>query len=231
MKNCFYCLKELPAFADLEMIEFSVICQSTLRKKLSKGETLFHQGEKISSIYLIKKGSIKLNQVTEEGRELVIDVLGSGEVLGEMALFQNKEMSCSAVAREDTMICCFSREKLEKVIKDNPALAIKIISNLGMKLNHAHEKIGDNALPLVKQRIVKTFNRFAKEYGSKTLEGIKIDITITQEELASMVGASRVMVGHVIKELRESNLLDNQGKHYILKTDPCIIKNFERSAI
>ncbi|GAV23253.1 Crp/Fnr family transcriptional regulator [Carboxydothermus pertinax] len=136
MKRCLLCLKELPIFQGLDLSEFVNVCLSTSKKRVSKESFLFCQGDPVNTVYLIKAGKFKLVQVTDEGREIIFDVIGPGEVLGETALFQNldQEHIFSAVAMEDAMVCCFSRQQFEDLLKKNPDFAIKIIRYLGQKL-------------------------------------------------------------------------------------------------
>ncbi|WP_083757280.1 cyclic nucleotide-binding domain-containing protein [Carboxydothermus hydrogenoformans] len=91
MKRCLLCLKELPIFQGLDLPEFVNVCLSTSKKRVSKESFLFCQGDPVNTVYLIKAGKFKLVQVTDEGRKIIFDVIGPGEVLGETALFHNPQ--------------------------------------------------------------------------------------------------------------------------------------------
>lgn len=226
MKRCLLCLQELPLFQGLDRPEFANICLSAAKKKLDKGNFLFHQGDQSNTVYLIKAGKLKLVQVTAEGREVILDVIGPGEVIGETALFLEQEQIFSAVALEETRLCCFNRQQFETLIQENPAFAVKIISYLGQKLYEIRREAGEATGIPVKEKLLRLLIRLAGEYGRKRPDGTVIELEITQQELANMVGASRVMVANVLRELKELGIIGRHGKYYQLMPDSCIEKHF-----
>lgn len=226
MKRCLKCLNELPLFQGLDKPQFVNVCLNATKKTIAKGDYLFRQAEHADSICLIKAGKLKLVYYTEEGRENILDIVGIGEVLGETALFQEQEQPFSAIALEETRLCCFNREQFEILIRQNPAFAIKIIGHLGKKLYQSLRQAGEDAGIPVKEKLLRVFIRLAEDYGRKVSDGTLIELEITQQELANMVGASRVMVAQILKELKKAGIVLRNTKHYVLRTDPCLEKHF-----
>lgn len=222
MKRCLICLQELDLFQGLERVQFTNLCQCTKRKRLSKGHYLFHQGEITSTIYLIKSGKLKLVQNTEGGHETILDVCGPGEVLGELSIYQEQNEHSSAIAMEDGCICCFSKLQFESLIKQDPSFALRIISYLGRKRYESILNLGKEAGQTVKERLLLLFYRLAEQYGQKTSTWTLIDLKITQQELAEMIGSSRVMVIQALNELKAANIIDREKRFYVLKNDPCL---------
>ena len=222
MKRCIICLQELDLFQGLESEQLANLCACTARKRLPKGEYLFRQGEKTRTVYLIKSGKLKLVQSTEDGRETILDVCGPGEVLGELSLFQEQDEPSSAIAMEEACICCFSKQQFETLVKQDPSFALRIISYLGQKRYEVMQKQSEDSRQTVKEKVLSLFYRFANEYGKKRADGVLIDLQITQQELADMIGSSRVMVVQAIKELKAFNVIDREKRYYILKKDPCL---------
>lgn len=133
----------------------------------------------------------------------------------------------SAIAiEEDTKLCCFNRQQFETLIQQNPGFAVKIISYLGQKLYQSFRQAGEVAGVSVKEKLMRVLIRLADEHGRKVSGGTLIDLKITQQELAEMVGASRVMVAQILKDLKEAEIVWRNGKHYVLRIDPCVEKNF-----
>ena len=221
MKHCLICLQELDLFQGLERVQFTNLCQCTKRQKLSKGDYLFHQGETTSTIYLIKSGKLKLVQNDEGGHETILDVCGPGEVLGELSLYQEQNAHSSAIAMEEVCICCFSKIQFESLIKQDPSFALRIICYLGQKRENILNS-GKEAGGTVKERLLRLFYRLAEQYGQKRPTLTLIDLKITQQELADMIGSSRVMVIHALNELKAANIIDQEKRYYVLKNDPCL---------
>ena len=221
MKQHILCLNQLPLFGGLDKPDFINTCSKTAKKAVAKGEYLFRQGETASTVYLIKTGKLKLVQHTIEGREVILDVAGPGEVLGETVLFRGQDQPFSAVAMEDTNLCCVTRQQFESLIQHNPDFAVKIVSYLGQKLYDAMQKNGESAGTPVKDKVLRMLSRLADEYGRVITGETVIELAITQQELANMVGASRVAVAQVLKMFKEAGVIGRQGRYYTLITYPC----------
>ncbi len=221
MQRCVLCLKELLLFEGLDKEDFYSICPGAMNKAVLKGQYLFRQGEHDHAVYLIKSGKLKLIQNTEEGREIIINIIGPGDVLGETALFQEQEMTFSAVAIEDVRLCAFNRSDLEMIVQRNPEFAVKIISHLARKLNAAMQQVSEVSGASVKEKLLRLLLRLANEYGKITSDMTIIELKITQQEMGSMIGASRVKVSQVLRELKAAGILGNNGKYYMIKTDFC----------
>lgn len=226
MTRCITCLRELELFRGLEKTEFVNVCLAAAKKTIEKGSFLFYQGEPVDSVYLIKAGKLKLVQLTEGGREIIIDILGPGDVLGETVLFQNENNLYSAQAMETTHVCSFNRAQFEILIRNNPALAVKIISHLGQKLYEFVRLAGEVTGTSARDKLLRILHRLADEHGRQVDSGVLIEVELTQQELANMVGISRVKVAQIISELKDSELIERDGKYYLLKADPCLKKHF-----
>jgi len=167
-----------------------------------------------------------LVQCTEEGKEIILDIVARGNVLGETALFKKQNQLSDAVALETIRVCSFSLSQFEMLIKAKPNIALSIISNLGQKLYTTLQQLGDSASHSVEEKLLALFFRLTKNYGRETETGQLIELNITQQDLASMVGASRVMVAQVIKRFKEEGILAKEGRYYELK-DKCLNKHFK----
>lgn len=229
VQRCFLCLRELELFKGLEMKEFVDVCLAATKKTVEKGSFLFRQGDPSDTLYLIKAGKLKLVQLTESGRENIIDIVGTGEILGETVLFQRGEYLFSAQAIETTKLCSFSVSQFETVIRNNPTIAVKIIGHLGQKLYDFVRLAGEISGTSAREKLLRVLQRLASEYGQQSDSGVIIELEITQRDLANMVGVSRVKVAQIISELKKSDILQRCGKYYLLKSDPCLSKHFSEN--
>jgi len=139
-----------------------------------------------------------------------------------LSLYQEQKEHSSAIAMEEACICCFSKIQFESLIKQDPSFALRIINYLGQKrydniLNSEKESRGT-----VKEKLLRLFYSLAEQYGRKLPNSTMIDLIITQQELADMIGSSRVMVIQALNVLKEANIIDRKKRYYILKDDPCL---------
>lgn len=169
-------------------------------------------------------------QFTEAGKEIIIDVIGKGQVLGETALFKRQNNFCDAIAMEAVHICSFSVAQFEDLIKNRPNIALSIISSLGQKLYAAQQQLGDTANHSVESKLVALLYRLVKEHGQSTDNGQVIPLSLTQEDMANMIGASRVMVTQLLKQFIDRGFLFKAGKYYAIK-DQCLERNFGHTRV
>ena len=220
-KNCRLCLRDLPFFDHVEREIFSPVCRkAAARKYFRRGEIMFRQGDPSEGVYLIKEGSFKLVRVTEDGKEVILQIVGKGEVLGEAALFRDGFNPATAVALEDSRVCSVTRRSFEEIVRQSPDMAMQIIVSLGSRLYDTWQQVTELNAGNTRERVLNLFIRLAGEHGEPCDEGTIIKIHLTQQDIADFVGASRVMVAHALKELTEKNYLIRNNKYYILK-DHC----------
>ncbi|MQL51870.1 cyclic nucleotide-binding domain-containing protein [Desulfofundulus thermobenzoicus] len=219
LKHCI-CLKDIPLFASVTPSSFHPICQAATKRYMRRGEILFHQGDKVDAVYLVKEGSFKMVRLTEEGQEVILQIASQGEIIGEAALFQEQCHPATAIALEDAKICHINRRLLEEIIKKTPDLAWQVIASLGSRLYATWEQMTELNTLTTREKVLSLLVRLAREHGEVCPEGTRIRFHLTQQEIASMVGASRVMVAQALKELITSNYLCREEKYYVLR-DRC----------
>lgn len=217
MGNRRHCLRDLPLFECVEQQVFSRICRTAAKKYYQRGDYLFRQGDPTDTLFLIKEGSFKLVRVNEEGKEVILQVIGWGEVLGEAALFREGTQPASAIALEPARVCSLSREHLEQIIRESPDLAMQVILSLGNRLYSTWEQVTEFRTGSTREKVISLLIRLAEEHGEPSTEGTKIKLHLTQQDIADFVGASRVMVAQALKELTERNCIERVDKYFILK--------------
>jgi CRP/FNR family transcriptional regulator len=222
VKHCAVCLRELPLFNGLEAADFTQVCLRATKLRAAKGQCLFHQGELANAVYLIKAGKVKLVQVTAGGRAAILDVLGPGEVLGETALFQDLPQAFSALVLEEAKLCSFSRHQFEDMIRANPGAATSIITHLARRLYDSMQQAGEISGAPVREKVLRVLLHLADKYGHPAKNATQIELAITQQELADMVGASRVMVANVLKELYDEGLVHRRDGRYSVNRKHCM---------
>ncbi|MCR4437388.1 MAG: Crp/Fnr family transcriptional regulator [Clostridiales bacterium] len=184
-----------------------------------KGEFLFCQGDTADTIYIVKEGNFKLIRTTENGDEAILQIVSPGEILGESALFRSGiTHPVTAIAMEESKVCSIDRNTFEKVIKAEPDLAWQMIENLSNRLYNTWEQLTESYTQNAREKVLNLFVRLAQEHGESCLQGQYIKIRLTQQEIASLMGVSRVIVSQVINDLIADNYLSKEKKNYILKS-------------
>jgi CRP/FNR family transcriptional regulator, cyclic AMP receptor protein len=219
MKNTDY-LKHFAFFSDLPEEDLESISNITLERNYKKNMLIFMEGEPGEAFYYIKSGKVKIFRTYEDGKEHIINICSEGDVFGEATLFSNIPYPASASVYEDSTIGIIKNSQLEALIQNNTELALKIIKVLAKKLIFAQHKIKDLAFNDVFARTASQILKLAKEYGSKTDKGLTINIELSRQELADMVGTTRETVSRAIgKFKKEKSITEDNDKLVILNIE------------
>ncbi len=210
------CMKELEIFQPLSKEEKQQVTALARTGFYKKGDIIFSEGDPADTIYLVRAGRVLLYKISEDGKEISLDILQEDDIFGENTIFDDVQHTMNARALEDTFVCMCVRDDFLYLLQ-NPLIALKIIKALGDKLNNYTEQMASMAFRDVKGRVLNTLIRLAKDYGQKTPRGIKIDISLNHQDLANLVNASRVMVTNTLNDLKhEGYIAVHQRRFYLL---------------
>lgn len=216
-----YSLGTLPYLTYIEPELVTLLCKkAAVTRYVKEGEALYQQGEKSDVLFIIQRGSFKSVWTNQDGKEIILQLSGRGEFLGENSVCEQTRYLTSAIATENARVCVLSREKLEEVIRESPEIALQIICNLGNRLRTLSQEVLDFRVGPTRDRVIKLFSRLAVEHGEICPEGIKINIRLTQYDISCFIGTSRVMVAQIIKQLIQNRRIKRDRQYYILVNQP-----------
>jgi CRP/FNR family cyclic AMP-dependent transcriptional regulator len=206
--------KQVSFFADLPEEEIKALSSATKRRTFRAGEVIFHRDDPGQVLYMIKEGKVKICIISPDGQEVSLAVLGKGEYFGEFALLDGLPRSTDAVALEKVECYTLQRSDFLNAILKNPKIAILVLEALSKRLRTTDQMVEDLIFLDVYGRVAKKLLELADAHGVKTGEGVLIDVRLTQQELASMVGASRESVNKVLGYFTDKNFISTD-KHRI----------------
>lgn len=208
-------LKQVPLFADLADEEVRDLMNVARRRIFRAGEVIFHREDPGQVLYVIKEGKVKICLISPDGQEMTLTVLGKGEYFGEFALLDGLPRSTDAIASERVECYTLQRTDFHNAIMKNPKIAIQAMEVLSKRLRNTNQMVEDLIFLDVYGRVAKKLVELADAHGVKAEDGgIRIEMRLTQQELASMVGASRESVNKVMGYFTEKNFISTD-KHRI----------------
>ncbi len=193
-------LRSAPLFTALDDDAAAALRASMVDQRLAKGDVLFHEGEPGDKLYLIESGKIKLGHTAPDGRESLIAVLGAGEMLGELSLFDPGARTATAVAVTKTKVLSMGHEALLPWLVGRPDLAAALLASLARRLRKTNEAMADLVFSDVPGRVAKALLDLGLKFGEETPDGLLVSHDLTQEELAQLVGASRETVNKALAD-------------------------------
>jgi len=184
-------LTQVPLFAGFAAEELEPLVACLRRRRYARGETVFLQGDPGTSLCLIETGRVKLGFTSPEGREVLLDLLGPGDVFGELALLDGEPRSADAVAVEPTHLVLLRREEFVRFLEERPRLAVQLLAVLSRRLRRDAQLVQDAAFLDVPARLARILLRMAEAEGEAAEEGLVIRARLTQTNLAGLVGTTR----------------------------------------
>jgi len=170
-------------------------------------------------MFLVKGGKVKLSKVLENGTEITLDIRKEGDFLGEHILSEEMDYPMSARSLDDSVICGFSRNGFENLVKEYPNIGWQVIRNLSKRVSLLTVRVGSMALSNLSDRLSEVLIDVAREHGVEDPAGKLIPFPLTHEDLGFLVGAHRVSVTRALKDLRASGRIAHRGRNLIIRRD------------
>lgn len=192
-------LATVPLLTQLEATELSHLAELTREKVYPKGSVILFEDDPGDSLFIVRTGRVKVVLVGEDGREVILGVLGVGEYFGELSLIDNQPRSAHVIAMEDSALLVLRREDFRRRVEASPSVAWSLLLELSRRLRRADGKIGGLVLLDVPGRIARLLLDFAEEGGTPTIQK-----PLTHQTIAQMIGASRETVSRTMKEFQDA---------------------------
>ena len=172
-------LRKVGLFSELDTGILLQIASVVIEKDFSKGKTIFFEGEEATAIYFVKKGKIKIAKMSEQGKEIIVHILGPGDIFAEVTLFQkNTVYPVTAEVIENAKVGMIRNEDLEKIILEKPQVAVELIRALTEKIMVMQERIRHLGSNDAVDRTIQVLLTLAHGHGTKTNHGIQICVNI-----------------------------------------------------
>jgi len=201
------CLKELIVFSKLDWDEVKLICERASERVFQKNEIIFFECNNDKKLYILVAGRVKLSMLSPDGKEKVVNILQEGDIFGEMSLFDQDPHPLNAEVLEDARLVILSFEDLESIIMQNPGVAIKIIDALAKKTRLLTSQIRELVFQDAEGRLASLLKRFAEDFGLEVKSGKMIDLILTHQEIANLLGSSRVTVTKLLNKFIDEKII------------------------
>jgi CRP/FNR family cyclic AMP-dependent transcriptional regulator len=195
-------LTTVPLFAGIDPAELAQLADVTREKQYPKGSVIVFEDDPGDALFVVREGRVKVVLVSEDGREVILGVLGVGEHFGELSLIDEQPRSAHVIAMEDSTLLVLRREDFKRRVEVTPQLAWSLLVELSRRLRRADGKIGGLVLLDVPGRIARLLLDAAADAGTDTIEK-----PLTHQTIAQMIGASRETVSRAMSEFQESGLI------------------------
>jgi CRP-like cAMP-binding protein len=212
-------LKEISIFCNLTSSDLEQIAKNGINSFYKKGQTLFVQGNHPYGIFCVIKGNIKLTKIGSDGKESIIRIVTVGDILGHRSLFAQSNYSTTATAIDDAEVFFFEKKYILSLIDHNITFAKNLISKLSVDMGIAETKLTSLHQKNVRERLAELLISLKNSHGVKEGNYIKIDIKLSREEMAEMIGTAHETLIRILTEFKEADIIEQNAKMIYIKNE------------
>jgi CRP/FNR family transcriptional regulator, cyclic AMP receptor protein len=190
--------------------------------KYEKSDLIFREGEPAERLFLIDRGKVKLSILGHSGQEMLIGVLGRGQIFGELAVIDRGPRAMDARAMEDTQVHWLASDVFWTMLENHPALARRLLELMARRLRRADQTSQDLVFFDAPTRLARRLLELAEEHGEHVGDGqaIRITVRVTQGEMAQMIGVARESANRLIASFAERGWIEwNRGYPILLRPE------------
>jgi CRP/FNR family cyclic AMP-dependent transcriptional regulator len=214
-------VRTAPLFSALDDASAAKLLASMSPVKVSRGSTLFKEGDAGDRLFVVVEGKLKLGTSSVDGRENLLSILGPGEMFGELSLFDPGPRTATATAVTDSRLLSLANDQVIGWVTEYPQVSIQMLGRLAQRLRRTNEGLSDLVFSDVPGRVAKALIDLGSRFGVEKDDGLHVNHDLTQEELAQLVGASRETVNKA--------LADFAGRGWVrLEPRAVVVLDYER---
>ncbi len=216
-------IRQVPLFSTLTDDEFNQLAHIFVARAYHKNQIIFLEEETGNYMYLVLSGKVKVSKAGAGGKETILAIHRAGDFFGEMSLLDGKTAPATVSAMEDSKIISVSGADFHKYLLHNEKVMLQIINVLCARLRQVWQTQSLSS-GSADARIRMGIHQLAKKHGIRDAHGTIIDLKITHQELAEMVGTSRETVTRVLARLREEGIIEIEQRRITLLNAQALLR-------
>ncbi|MCK4716415.1 MAG: Crp/Fnr family transcriptional regulator [Candidatus Marinimicrobia bacterium] len=219
-------LKNIPMFADLKDEILEKIFNLMQKRLYKRNNMILMEEDMGDTLFILNKGSVKITRLSDDGREVILSILGDGDFFGEMSIFDGESRSANVIALEDSEVFILKRGDFLDLLEKHPKIAIVLLEELAIRLRRSDQQIEGLSLSDAENRIAMSIIRLAEDLGVIKLGQVIIDNLPFQQDIANMTGTSRETVSRMLKLLERKGWIQRKGRKLIIANYDEFVKEF-----
>lgn len=210
-------LKKIRLFGELDEQELAKLAAITITRTFRKNANVFMEGDERQAVFFIQKGIVKIYKIDAEGNEQIVSFLKEGDMFPHTGFFDTTPYPATAVVVEAAELFVIPVHAFEQLMLDMPSIAVKVMRVMGHKIRELQAKLQEFVTQDVNRRIISFLIRLAREHGQPENGSIRIDIPLTHQEFANMVGTTRETVNRLMNQLKKDTIIDMNRQGIVIR--------------
>ena len=217
--------KKMWYFNDFNMLkvlseeEKMQMSQMVTDKATSKKEVIHFSDDSANKIYFLKKGKVKISKYSNDDKEMILSVLGPGEIFGETGVMGAESYGTVAEVMEDAIVCSLSINQLNQMLEKNPAFNFSVTKLIGLRYMKVQSRLESLVFKTAPERIRGFIKEMADEHGKTLANGIEIEVKLKlkHEDIAKLTATTRQSVTTELKNLEKEGVILYDRKRILIK--------------
>jgi len=204
-------LKYVPIFSELDENTLDQISKLGIRKNFTKDSVVLFEHETGSALFVIVSGKVKVSRVSDDGKEVILTILGESDFFGEMAILDGLARSANVTAMEDSELFIIQRSEFLELLQNHPEIAIALLQELTQRLRSADMKIKSLSLKDAEGKVATVILQLADDIGKIKHGTVEIEKLPFQHDLANMAGTSRETISRTLHSFAKKGMVELDG--------------------
>ena len=192
---------------------------ATITSQYSRRQTIYGPATSSRNIYLVITGSVGISQVTEDGRNVLLEIVGPEQLFGESAFLDPSNCSERATAIENVTVMAWSVSEMEELVMKRPRLALALLQVLAQRNAEFTCRIESFSRDSVERRLARSLVRFSERHGKLAADGSVQMMHLSHELLGQYVGSSREVITHYMNQFRKRGSVSYSRHGILLHSD------------
>ena len=203
-------------FAGLDDETLRMLAERAEERRLSRDELLFMAGDEARGLYVIVEGTLRAFRTSPDGREQVLQVEQAGATFAEVPTFDDGPYPSNVAAEEDSIVLFIPKRDVQQLCLKHPKIALAALKVLSSRLRRCTALVEELSLQEVSQRLARFLVTEAREKGMSEGSGTRIDLVLTNQQIAARIGSVRDVVSRAIAHLKQEGLIAVKGRRIII---------------
>jgi CRP-like cAMP-binding protein len=212
----FWHLHNFDWLSELSPAETEELRRKSTQREYRPGEMIFAPAPHPRDVYLLERGLVRIFRASPSGAETTFGYVRPGEIFGELAAFSHKPRESFAQAVRTAFVWKLRRRLIREVLAAHPGIVLAVTTQVGSRLKRIESRVEHLVFRPVPSRVAGILLELAEDFGRQQPHGLLIDLAISQEALATLVGASRQTVNTSLRELERAGLIRRDGRRFVL---------------
>src|SRR5437588_4366446 len=217
-------LARVPVFSTLVRTDLERIAQLAVPRSFAAGQVVFREGDSSDTCYVVREGRVRAIRTHRDGRTLTLARFGRGDILGELALFEDERRSATVEAIEPTSVVGVLGPDMRRLLSEHAEISARLVIALGRRLRETHARVTRQSFQTVQSRVAVVLSQLVQQALAEGVDG-DVTVTATQADLAQLAGSSRESASRFLAVLERAGVI-SQGRGRLVVHHPDALKQY-----